>query len=157
MFKIGYLCLGCFEEYKQESIKLNESSKYDYNTICPKANCYGDVVEIDDLLLPVIKLLNQKGYITTFCCSGHSYEAGYCNTYISFDNEYLPNIIPKGFIVEDKQWYKENYPKCYDENKEDICIRKYYGKDLNEYELHKEICKTAIGLMKWAEKLECLE
>lgn len=32
-----------------------------------------NAIEIDEHLLPVIALLNDKGYKTTFCCSGHVY------------------------------------------------------------------------------------
>ncbi|MBQ6501541.1 MAG: hypothetical protein IJI87_09240 [Mogibacterium sp.] len=28
--------------------------------------------EVDDLIAPAIAVLNQKGYKTAFCCSGHS-------------------------------------------------------------------------------------
>ena len=71
---MGYLCMRCFEEYKKEGLKINEHS---YESNCPKVTCCGAVVEIDDMILPVIKLLNQKGYISTFCCSNHSYEANH--------------------------------------------------------------------------------
>lgn len=54
------------------------------------------------------------------------------------EDDYFPKIIPKGFKVE------LNSP---------MCIRKYYKERLNDYQLHKEICKTMIELMKWAEKL----
>lgn len=33
----------------------------------PTANCF----QVDDLIAPVISLLNRKGYKTAFCCSGH--------------------------------------------------------------------------------------
>ena len=31
------------------------------------------VFECDDAIAPVIRILNLKGYTTTFCCSGHPY------------------------------------------------------------------------------------
>lgn len=136
---MGYLCLSCFNEYDKEMLNLNSYEGYNYK--CPNVRC-GDMnlVEIDDLILPIIKLLNIKGYITSFCCSSHSYESdSHCaNTYIAFEDDYFPKIIPKGFKVE------VNTP---------MCIRKYYKEGLNDYQLHKEICKTMIELMKWAEKL----
>ena len=149
------MCLDCYEEYNKDNIKISEDS---YESPCPKANCYGSVVEIDDLILPVIKLLNQKGYITTYCCSSHSYDAfSNPNTYISFYRDCFPESLPKGFYAEDDKWYEEFYPKYSNKDKEDICIRKYYDDKLNEFELHKEICKTMIELMKWVEKLEKIE
>ena len=29
--------------------------------------------ECDDLIAPIISLLNQKGYKTNYCCAGHPY------------------------------------------------------------------------------------
>ena len=149
---MGYLCMSCFEEYKRDGLKLNEDS---YESPCPKSNCYGVVVEIDDMILPIIKLLNQKGYISTFCCSNHSYEAGNkSNTYISFESECVPNTVPNGFYIEDKKWYEENHPNFVYTTDKDICIRKYYDDELDEFELHVEICKTMVDLMEWAEELD---
>ena len=54
-----YLCLDCFEVY---------NTPFEH---CPKASCDGQVVEIDELILPAIIEFNKKGYITEFCCSGH--------------------------------------------------------------------------------------
>ena len=55
---MGYICLSCYEEYARESLNLELHDGYEY--FCPKATCGGSVVEIDDLLLPIIKLLNLK-------------------------------------------------------------------------------------------------
>lgn len=153
---MGYLCLDCLEEYDGNLLKLESSDGYNY--ICPKSSC-GDtsLVEVDDLILPVIKLLNSKGYITKYCCSGHSYKAGCgCNTYIAFYEEYVPDVLPKGFYVEDDKWYEENYPNSMRVN-DSIAIRKYYDKNLDEYDLQIELCKTMIDLIKWAKKLETIE
>ena len=151
---MGYLCLSCYEEYAREFLNLELQDGYEY--FCTKATCGGSVVEIDDLLLPIIKLLNLKGYTSTYCCSGHSYEAnnGGVDTYISFYRECFPDIIPEGFVAEDDEWYEKNYPKFNRKDSPDICIRKNYDEDLGEYELHQEICKTMITLLDWAKELE---
>lgn len=41
------------------------------NGECPKVGCGGELVEIDELMLPIIRILNRKGYETQYCCSGH--------------------------------------------------------------------------------------
>lgn len=148
---MGYLCLSCFNEYDSNLLKLDKPEGYYYR--CPNKKC-GDLnlVEIDDLILPIIKLLNIKGYKTTYCCSAHAYEnENHCaNTYIAFDSEFVPKIIPKGFTLENEEYYNK---QGWDWNTDDICIRKYYKEGLSEYELHQRICKTIIDLMKWAENL----
>ncbi len=40
--------------------------------------------EIDVLIYPLIKLLNEKGYKTVSCCSGHIYDKG--SFYIEFED-----------------------------------------------------------------------
>lgn len=63
----------------------------------PKAERY-QYNNIDEMILPAVKLLNEKGYFTRGCCSGHFGKN--IKTYIQFDREIkqedFPNI-PKGF------------------------------------------------------------
>ncbi len=37
-------------------------------------------VEIDEWIAPTIQVLNQKGYLTKFCCSGHSLQESLIRT-----------------------------------------------------------------------------
>lgn len=147
---MGYLCLSCYNEYNREALNLNIHSGYEY--LCPNAKC-GDisVVEIDDLILPIIKLLNSKGYMTDYCCSGHCYE-NKANTYISFYDECIPETLPKGFYLEDEKWYQKHYIKFH-KTDEHTCMRKYYSEDIGEYTLHKELLKTMNDLLEWAIEL----
>lgn len=104
---MGYMCLTCGKEYYKEALNLsNATETYSYR--CPSTDC-GDlgVVEIDDMIMPIIKVLNQKGYKTKFCCSGHYYENN-TNTYISFDELTIPKIFPKGFAIENREYYKQH-------------------------------------------------
>lgn len=103
-----YLCLDCFKIYDGDLLK------YPY---CPDLDCNSSdqqLVEIDELMIyPIIKL-NQLGYYTRFCCSGHAYN-DCLSTYIMFDSGYMPSTIPEGWVKdgsciryrppEDKEWY----------------------------------------------------
>ena len=58
----------------------------------------GEVFECDELIAPAISLLNKKGYITEFCCSGHILDS----MYESLESSILSVEYP-GFIVFDKK------------------------------------------------------
>lgn len=149
---MGYICLTCFNEYNGDYLNLEKHEGL-YNYRCPLCSC-GDlnVVEIDDLLLPIIKRLNQKGYITRYCCSGHEINHS-PNTYIAFNYDTVPDIIPKGFILEDENYYKE---KDWNFSRETICIRKTYG-NISKNDLYKEILKTHLDLLEWVDNLESIK
>jgi hypothetical protein len=145
---MGYICMECYEEYDIEALNGSLRDEYgDINYLCPKKNCNEfAVVEIDDMILPIIRKLNQKGYITRYCCSGHSYDLESCNTYIGFiDEDCVPQALPKGFELE-----KPNGIGL-------VCIRKRYDDYLGKLELHEEICKTMIDLIDWVNKLDYCE
>ena len=149
---MGYMCMTCLREYYKEGLNLTQAFEtYCYK--CPSVDCGNiQVVEIDDMILPVIKRLNEKGYRTTFTCSGHSYEKN-ANTYISFDVKTVPSIIPKDFILEDEEYYKANNWEFLNNQ---ICIRKWY-KDINKEDLPKEILKTMLDLIEWVEELPVID
>ena len=127
-----YLCLNCFEVYSNEY----RYDRRDYN-FCPKLGCDGEVVEIDELMIPVIKTLNEKGYCTEYCCSGH-YGDGYTNTYIKFSEWVeLPEELPNGFVYEERG----------------NVIRKNYVDNLHPNEKYIEILNTTKDLIEWADNL----
>ena len=127
-----YLCLNCFEVYSNEY----RYDRRDYN-FCPKLGCDGEVVEIDELMIPVIKTLNEKGYCTEYCCSGH-YGDGYTNTYIKFSEWVeLPEELPDGFVHEERG----------------NVIRKNYVDNLHPNQKYIEILNTTKDLIEWADNL----
>jgi hypothetical protein len=134
--------MSCYQVYNKDSIKINEFDDY---ISCPKSECLGEVVEIDELFLPTIIELNRKGYLTKFCCSGHYYEN--CpNAYIMFENDIsLPNI-PNGYAKEI-------------ENDGNVTIRHMFGdghtdsETILKYKYYTEILKNAEITFKWAKKL----
>ena len=53
---------------------------------CPKCRHNKKKIEIDDDILDTIKILNDKGYKTTYCCAGHVDKSQPIHIYISFDS-----------------------------------------------------------------------
>ena len=90
------LCMKCFEVYRAN---LNQN-------YCPKEICSGELAAVDEMILPIIVILNKKGYYTSHCCSGHLYGNLYevdmrkgAEIYISFDDAAsLPNV-PIGWKI----------------------------------------------------------
>lgn len=93
------LCTKCLTGYDRELVQYHDWFKH--NT-CPRLDCGGEMVYIDELIYPTILLLNQNGYITEFCCSGHMKEDS-VQCYILFTQETSDKII-KSFPVFPKHW-----------------------------------------------------
>jgi len=118
---MGNMCDECFELF-------DDFYKFD---VCPRRNCTGDVVHVDDLIQTAIQIINIKGYKTLFCCSSHDYDK-YSSSYIKFDDEIdLPNI-PEGFT--------------YDGNS---IIRKEII-TTTIIDRHTEMCENAKIMLQWA-------
>lgn len=128
-----HVCMECFEIYDKRFL----NDRYD-EIPCPKEDCSGDVVELDELIAPTIILLNEKGYCTKFCCSGHWYSHS-STVYIFFFDDCVPPYIPKSFKWDD---YREpintmraRYDEKSDESKYDFVVR-----------MNKELFEWAINL-----------
>ena len=136
------VCLSCWEVFEKDIM----NPAYAGQMWCPKRSCGGvDVFDIDECLIPVIKMLNEKGYLTEYCCSGHFWDSRpesdfYGGAYISFNECVgIKDIInlPLGFTME------------VIESKNVVVIRKQYDPaDLAD--LHIAIMKAAIDLTMWA-------
>lgn len=139
---MAYLCLNCFEIYKFPS----ES--------CPKASCHGFVIEVDDLMLPTIMLLNQKGYPTEFCCSGHVDGCKECYPYITFDS-FLNEVLSNN---EFKELFK-GLPECWTIEEKDrlnrMTLRSNVTSD-NMVELQNKICYVNLKLLEFVNTLPSL-
>ena len=93
------ICMTCYEMYDTQFLIRVNRDGYDY--ICPKKDCDGSVIELDELIAPTILELNNKGYYTRFCCSGHWYSTEHIATYIAFNNiDCVPDEIPEGFKLD---------------------------------------------------------
>lgn len=124
-----YLCMECYSIY--DSDLINKERR-----ICPDPRCYGDLAEIDELMIPIIALLNMKGYITKYCCSGHCY-IDPPQTYIMFYNGVqLPNL-PKGFTAHTDRHHGNS-------------IEFPYPRNLSRYDAFCLMLDNAKILLKWA-------
>ena len=138
-----YYCPKCDTLYDASYLKTNEE-RGQYYIHCPNADCYGKAFEIDELMIIPIKLLNQKGYKTRFCCSGHiSDKIG--GGYVAF----RPNIdipsLPKGW-KKDKQGLNDGSQ----------CIR-YDMKTTDILKRYNIIQTKMRALIRWCNELPPLE
>lgn len=134
-----YLCLDCGEVYDSCNLNINELLE---EVWCPKTNCCGTLIEIDELLIPTIKLLNDKGYYTEFCCSGH-YTGQHPRAYIKFREGIDIPTIPKGFT-------KEIHNDC-------VLIESITPLRKPTFKDFYAICDNAKILLKWANSLPYFE
>ncbi|MBQ4523365.1 MAG: hypothetical protein IJA10_10530 [Lachnospiraceae bacterium] len=127
-----YLCLECGEIYNSEQLNLNPFLE---DILCPKSSCSGYLIEVDELLIPTIKLLNDKGYITNYCCSGH-----------------YSNHSPRCYILFAEGIDIPNTPKRFKKVKLGDCLslESLYSSKGKSYRDFYEICDNAKTLLKWA-------
>ena len=119
-----------------------------------------DYFAVDELIAPTIQILNRKGYITEFSCSGHPFPyitEGYMNhdperkifetrdeysaaTYISFkEGIFLPHL-PPGFVVDDGD----------DSQAKLVITKKYRNFNKDFFEKARNILESMEELYKWA-------
>lgn len=131
------VCMYCGETYDKSKVSFYEDNEWNQ---CPKNNCDGYLLDIDEEILPQIILLNNKGYSTQYCCQGHINNS-VVRLYILFEQEYTFKSLPKGFIVEENTT----------ENR--TCIS-FEPKSKNNKQKYKELLKARINLYDWIYKLD---
>lgn len=155
------ICNTCFKIYKLSTyVKTKDGYKTVADEIlpCPKIGCSGELYECDEMLAPIISVLNKKGYTTFYSCSGHikpdycvtynpKYKKVYKNhpieSYISFENGTELSSIPKGYKY-DKVYTDDDY----------VTIRKTFGLRKRPKTLLREIMNNALDVLDWAESLD---
>ncbi|MED1125399.1 hypothetical protein [Bacillus atrophaeus] len=139
---MGKVCMSCYESYGNEITNLTAINEDDgMRFLCPKRGCRGDVVEIDDILVPTIILLNQKGYYTESCCSGHLEDLTR-TSYIIFNEvvEKLPSV-PRGFRLS---------AMLAEEGQKRLTIAKHITVSPDSVIVFQDILNTALQMYAWA-------
>ncbi len=134
------VCMECWEVYAGSGGGLDSYQR------CPKRACMGKLADIDELMLPAIILLNEKGYYTQYCCSGHFVDGERASAYIFFEDF----VDGKAFKTIPRGFKKEK-----DEAKGLIIRRKFKAKVPNAR--HREALETSRDVLDWAERLKPLE
>lgn len=132
-----YMCLNCGEVFNSSYL----NTEYDSDMIrCPKTNCPGWMIEVDELMIPTIKTLNEKGYLTKHCCSGHYTQYTPQQAYISFLEGIDIPSVPSDFKKEIDD------DGC-------VTIRKDFSSGKDTFKVFNDICDNAKILLKWADNL----
>lgn len=126
---MAYMCMGCYEIYDRDLDR------------CPKSICSGMVVEIDELMIPAIKFLNIKGYMTEFCCSGHPYDDG-CTSYVLLDS-ITTGILGAEFIEKIKSMLPQSWSMEIDEQN-----RIHFSHEIKMDEDCKNVTETYEDILK---------
>ena len=100
----------------------------------------------------IIKILNQKGYRTTYCCSGHIYEK-LPQSYILFGEGIKLPSLPEGYVIDYEAHTTLDSIKDITEIRRDFYLSAYK----NEVELQNDIIKSALAVLEWAESLPILK
>ncbi len=118
----------------------------------PCGNCGSKLVKIDELYIVIIKILNQKGYTTTYCCSGHTYDK-LPQSYILFGEGIKLPFIPKGYVIDYEAHTISESFKDITEIRRDFYLSSYES----DFELEKDILKSALVVLEWSELLPVLK
>ena len=130
------VCMYCGETYDKSKVSFYEDNEWNQ---CPKNNCDGYLLDIDEEILPQIILLNNKGYSTQYCCQGHM-DSSVTRLYILFENIYYFDDLPNGFVEEDTTGSR-------------TCIS-FEPTSKNKRIKYNELTKARIDLYNWINQLE---
>ena len=100
-----YLCTKCGLIASASEVFVYQSKdknwRLRYAVDCINESCDGRMFECDEEMIVPIKMLNDKGYDTKFCCSGHLSDR-ICRGYVLFADSVNLESKPRGWYVDKK-------------------------------------------------------
>jgi hypothetical protein len=111
----------------------------------------GQKVEIDDKIAKSIKILNQKGFKTFTCCSGHADESSFYG-YVCFENRLLRKYgEPEGWGRDCDILPEDHEEKHWKQSKR--TIRYFMFEDIDDELKEKYINMMINNLLVWVKGL----
>lgn len=146
-----YICDCCGELY---------STPFEF---CPRTECDGGIVmPVDELMVPIIRELLDKGYMITGSCSGHAYSARSIPQ-VHFNNWWVEDIgaetLESAFADLPDHW-KLNVAHFKDEEQHEtvhVSLTADTPEGKNELENHYYILEVNLALLDFVQKLPVLD
>ena len=129
------ICMVCETVFREELNIFRGSS-------CPKIECQGQLIHLDENMYEVYKLLNSKGFVTRNCCTAHSYDER-PKLYIQFEDAYIFPTLPCSFKTEVHDVGRGKW----------ATISKEFNYQ-STVDLQMQIWQTCADLLQWAEQLK---
>ena len=140
-------CPKCFKIFPEEDSKVQD----------PHDTCCSDLVDIDEMILPTIKLLNEKGYGTIYSCAGHTYIKSI--PYILFDKnaseiilknlELFKSILPEGCEIKTSKDFLNGQDCLYP----DSIILYSKSSPENDLDFHEAILTSNLKFLSFAKNI----
>ena len=125
-----YICTGCLEVYKNDF----------ENSLCPKSTCTGEVIEVNSTLMPLVRLLLERGYYV---------KKDGCNFEYS-ETEYVPKLLK---IVFEDYVQLPSIPEDMQYNNEDNSLVVTFDSD-DTIENLQLIASSVVKVLRWIDSLE---
>jgi len=122
-------CTKCLDVFVDDIIPKYET--------CPRMDCGGELLDVDEMIAPAAVLLYAKGYNILKCCSGHAHK--HSNLHILFDENTLLENAPQDF-----EFLHDNGM---------ICIAKPI-EQTDKVNRQLEIFSGILALNKWVQSLD---
>lgn len=144
---MAYVCLNCGNQYNVGYLKSISGC-----FICPNKHCNSKLEDIDDMLLPIISFLHNKGFRIKDCCSGHleNKEVQNVKTYIVISRYVNKLYIPTKLVERLIEFIDKNGEIVYNEKEINISL---ISENLELKEAYHQVSNNCLTLLKWCNEI----